>query len=147
MPSFSRVPEAANAATARTAAELFHDANAARRVGDFEQARALYTELQTTHPGTDEASVSRVSLGKLLLRAGRARDAERQFRAYLSTGKKNLEEEALVGLAEALGRRGESGEERRVWQGLLESHPSSVYAARARRRLGELGETHAVERR
>ena len=123
----------------KTAADLFRDANQARRAGDFELARSLYAELQATHPKTDEASVSRVSLGKLLLAAGRAREAEQQFRAYLATGRKNLEEEALLGRADALVRLGESGEERRVWEALLRNHPSSVYAARARQRLGELG--------
>jgi tetratricopeptide (TPR) repeat protein len=128
-------------AAPKTAADLFREANAARRTQNFELARTLYTELQAKHPGTDEASVSRVSLGKLLLGSGQAREADRQFKAYLATGRKNLEEEALVGRADALGRLGESGEERRVWEDLLGRHPSSVYAARARQRLGELGGT------
>jgi TolA-binding protein len=123
----------------KAAADLFRDANQARRAGDFELARSLYAELQATHPRTDEASVSHVSLGKLLLAGGRAREADQQFRSYLATGRKNLEEEALLGRADALLRLGESGEERRAWEVLLKSHPSSVYAARARQRLGELG--------
>jgi TolA-binding protein len=129
----------------KTASDLFRDANQARRAGDFELARAVYAELQAKHPSTDEASVSRVSLGKLLLAAGRAREAEQQFRSYLSTGRKNLEEEALLGRADALARLGESGEERRVWEALLRSHPSSVYATRARQRLGELDATGASQ--
>lgn len=129
----------------KTASDLFRDANQARRAGDFELARALYAELQAKHPTTDEASVSRVSLGKLLLAAGRVRDADQQFRSYLSTGRKSLEEEALLGRADALARLGESGEERRVWEALLRSHPSSVYATRARQRLGELGATGASQ--
>jgi TolA-binding protein len=134
---------AASDAARKTASDLFRDANQARRAGDFELARALYAELQATHPSSDEASVSRVSLGKLLLSAGRAREADQQFRSYLSTGGKNLEEEALLGRADALARLGVSGEERRVWEALLGNHPSSVYAARARQRLGELGATGA----
>lgn len=132
--------------TPKTAGELFRDASAARRGGDFELARALYAELQTKYPASEEASVSRVSLGKLLLAKGRAREADQQFRSYLSSGRKNLEEEALVGRADALGRLGEKGEERRVWEALLRSHPSSVYAARARQRLDELGAADPVER-
>jgi TolA-binding protein len=138
-------PHAPAEALKKTAAELFRDANQARRAGDFELARSLYAELQTKYPGTDEASVSRVSLGKLLLAAGRAREADREFRSYLSTGRKNLEEEALLGRADALGRLGESGEERRVWEALLKSHPSSVYATRARQRLGELARMGASD--
>jgi TolA-binding protein len=131
----------------KTASDLFRDANQARRAGNFELARALYAELQAKYPGTDEASVSRVSLGRLLLAAGRAREADQEFKSYLSTGRKNLEEEALLGRADALAQLGESGEERRVWEALLRSHPSSVYATRARQRLGELGATGASETR
>jgi TolA-binding protein len=129
----------------KAAADLFRDANQARRAGDFELARSLYAELQAKYPSTDEASVSRVSLGKLLLAAGRAREADQQFNSYLATGRKSLEEEALLGRADALARLGESGEERRVWEALLRSHPSSVYATRARQRLGELGATGATQ--
>lgn len=129
----------------KTASDLFRDASQARRAGDFELARSLYTELQANYPNTDEASVSRVSLGKLLLAAGRAREADQQFRSYLSTGRKTLEEEALLGRADALARLGVSGEERRAWEALLSSHPSSVYATRARQRLGELGATGASQ--
>jgi TolA-binding protein len=138
--------EVVQGATPATAAELFRDANAARRASDFALARELYGKLQTKYPSTDETSVSRVSLGKLLLTAGRAREADQQFKSYLATGRKNLEEEALVGRADALRRLGESGEERRVWEVLLRSHPSSVYATRARQRLDELGATGAAER-
>jgi TolA-binding protein len=126
------------AAAEESAAGLFREANAARRAGNFELARAHYTELQARYPETDEARVSRVSLGKLLLSAGRTREAERQFQSYLQVRGGNLDEEALVGRAEALGRLGESGEERRVWEVLLRGHPSTVYATRARQRLLEL---------
>jgi TolA-binding protein len=142
-----RKHESIDQATERTAAELFREANAARRAGDYELARSLYGELQVKHPETDEASVSRVSLGKLLLTMGRAREAEREFRTYLATGKKNLEEEVLVGRADALARLADGGEERRVWESLLRNHPSSVYAARARQRLLELGASSAIEPR
>lgn len=126
-----------------TAATLFRDANAARRAGKFALAESLYTELQARYPGTDEASVTRVSLGRLLLAGGRAREADQQFKSYLGSGRKNLVEEALVGRAEALARLGERGEERSVWQVLLRNHPSSVYAARARQRLDELAPADA----
>jgi TolA-binding protein len=128
-------------AAEESAPGLFREANAARRAGNLELARARYTELQARYPQTDEARVSRVSLGKLLLSAGRAREAERQFQSYLQVRGGTLEEEALVGRADALGRLGESGEERRVWEVLLRGHPSTVYATRARQRLLELGAT------
>jgi TolA-binding protein len=97
----------------------------------------LFAELQRSFPSTSEARVSRVSLGKLLLGAGRAREAEQQFRAYL-TQRGDLTEEALVGRAESLARLGQRADERGVWRELLTSRPSSVYATRARERLREL---------
>lgn len=125
----------------RSAATLFRDANAARRVGDVALARALYGELQASFPETREARVSRVSLGKLCLGSGLTREAERQFRQYLATGGGDLAEEALVGRAEALARLGEIDEERRVWQQLQRTHPSSVYSERASRRIQALAAT------
>jgi len=133
-------PKAATAtAVEKTAASLFRDASAARRAGDLGRARSLYTELQSSFANSSEARVSRVSLGKLLLGAGHAEEAERQFRSYLALGGGDLGEEALVGRADALSRLGRSDDERRVWQELLERYPSSVYAPRARQRLGALG--------
>ena len=121
-----------------SAAELFREANAKRRVGDLQSASALYSALQAKFPGTNEARVSHVSLGKLHLGAGRAREADRQFRLYLAAGGGHLNEEALVGRAEALSRLGEMDAERRVWQRLQTSHPASVYRAHARKRLEAL---------
>jgi TolA-binding protein len=126
------------AEVASNASSLFREANAARRAAEVDRAQNLYLELQMKFPDSNEAMVSYVSLGKVLLGASRVREAERQFRTYLTRGGKSLEEEALVGRADALARLGESGEERRVWQDLLSRHPSGVYAARARQRLGEL---------
>jgi TolA-binding protein len=127
-------PPAPDAAE-NTAAALFRRAGAARRAGDFEAARALYVELQTAFPDSSEARVSRVSLGKLYLAGGRARDAEREFSKYLRAGAADLREEALVGRADALFALGQSAEERNVWQELIVRHKTSVYAARARQRI------------
>jgi hypothetical protein len=121
-----------------SAADLFRDAAAARRAGEFVAARALYTELQARFPGTREARVSQVSLGKLWLSAGKAREAERAFNAYLAGGGGDLGEEALVGRANALQVLGESVEERRAWQELLRKFPGSVYRSRAEARSASL---------
>ncbi len=133
-PAAPRAPVAV--APASSAASLFRDANEARRAGDLASAARLYSELQAAFAASREARVSLVSLGKLLLGSGRASEAERQFSRYLAGGRGDLTEEALVGRAESLARLGHSGEEQRVWQELLQGHPSSVYAARARERLG-----------
>ncbi|HEY3497930.1 MAG TPA: hypothetical protein VGK73_24695 [Polyangiaceae bacterium] len=119
-----------------TASDLFRQAGAARRAGSLEAARALYVELQARFPTSSEARVSHVSLGKLYLNAGRARDAELEFAKYLRTGIPDLREEALVGRADALFSLGRTAEERNVWHELLRAHPASVYATRARERLG-----------
>jgi len=131
--------QSAPAAVERTAASLFREASAARRAGDLGRARSLYTELQSSFATSSEARVSRVSLGKLLLGAGHAEEAERQFRSYLALGGGDLGEEALVGRADALSRLARRDDERHVWQELLARYPSSVYAPRARQRLGALG--------
>jgi TolA-binding protein len=132
-------PSQARSSAEDTAEGLFRRAGAARRAGDFEAARALYLELQNAFPESNEAGVSRVSLGKLYLGAGRAREAEREFSRYLRAGAGDLREEALVGRADALAALGQSAEERNVWQELLRRYPSSVYAARARARSDALG--------
>jgi TolA-binding protein len=121
-----------------TAAGLFAMASAARRAGDLGRARELFSSLQRKFPDSSEARVSRVSLGKLLLAANRPADAEREFAAYLVGSERVLEEEAYVGRATALARIGRSAEEARVWQDLLRSHPSSLYATKARERLQAL---------
>jgi len=138
-PSSSAGPTAP--AEVRSAATLFRDANAARRAGDLGTAKALYAELQASFGHAREARVSHVSLGKLLLASGMSRDAERQFRLYLTTGGGDLAEEAMVGRAEALARLGQTEEERGIWQELVRSRPSSVYAERARKRIEQLAAT------
>ena len=138
--------EAARRANAReSAAALFHDANAARRSGDFARAERLYAELIAAHPGSDESGLARVSLGKLRLARGDASGAEAEFRKYLAAGRGQLAEEALVGRAQALGRLGRTGAERDAWQRLLAGYPGSVYAAQARSRLLALQAQHAED--
>jgi TolA-binding protein len=122
----------------QTPADLFKEAGAARRGGDLARARALYVELERQFPGSNEARVSRVSLGKLFLSAGSARDAEAAFAQYLRSGAADLREEALVGRADALMALGRSSEERSVRRELVRRYPASVYANRARERIAEI---------
>lgn len=136
--SNSSVPARVERAAAPTAATLFQEAGLARRGGDLVRARALYLELEARFPTSKEASVSRVSLGKLLLSAGRARDAEAAFAGYLRSGATDLRAEALVGRADALLALGRSAEERSVREELLLRYPTSLYASRARERIAEI---------
>jgi TolA-binding protein len=123
---------------AEDAASLFRSANAARREGAFERAKRLYGELIARYPSSDEARLSRVSLGRLLLAKGDPSDAEREFDKYLKDGKGELAEEALASRAESLQKLGKTDAERRTWQRLLAEHPNSVYAAQAKQRLDAL---------
>jgi TolA-binding protein len=125
-----------------SAESLFREANAARRSGDAAVAGALYLRLEQDFPASDEAHLAHVSLGNLLLAMGRAREAEQQFASYLG-GRSALAQEALVGRAQSLAALGRSGEEQRVWEGLLQDYPSSVYVGRAKQRLAELARSTA----
>jgi outer membrane protein assembly factor BamD (BamD/ComL family) len=117
-----------------TAASLLQGANAARSRGQIEQAVSLLRALQQRFPGSPEATLSHVSLGKLLMLRGFAEAALQQFSTYLTIGGP-LEEEALVGRAQALGAMGRPREERGTWESLVTRFPNSIYAARARDRL------------
>lgn len=124
-------------------ADLFRDANAARRAGDVTEAAALYRRLQHEHPTSAESQASRVSLGRLLLdKQGDATGALEQFDAYLKGEATDgaLAEEARIGRALALQRLGKKRDERRAWEELVAKHPQSLYVTRARERLGELSQ-------
>ena len=121
-----------------TAAELFRAANVARHAADFSRAKRLYSELIQKHPTSEEASVARVSLGKLLLSKGDPTAAEKEFRQYLNGSRGQLAEEALVSRAHSLQKLGRTDAERVTWQELLADYPNTVYSAEAQARLGVL---------
>jgi TolA-binding protein len=118
-----------------TAAELFRAGNAARHAADFPRAKRLYSELIQKYPTSEEASVARVSLGKLLLAKGDTTAAEHEFRQYLKNGRGQLAEEAFVSRAHSLQKLGRTDAERATWQELLANYPETVYAAEAEARL------------
>ncbi|MGE0789780.1 MAG: tol-pal system YbgF family protein [Sandaracinaceae bacterium] len=120
--------------------ELYARANAARRGGDARRALALYRELTGRYPRSREAQAARVAAGNLALHELHdARTALSQFDAYLASSPNgDLSLEARVGKALALGRLGRRTAERRAWQDVLDHHPASVHAERARQRISEL---------
>lgn len=124
---------------ALTAAQLFSDANQARRASNSARATQLYRLLQRKFPASQEAQLSLVTLGSLQLNGGNAAGALATFNRYLNRGGRSLEAEALYGQAQALRRLGRTGEERRAWERLLARYPGSGYAPQARERLDSLG--------
>lgn len=118
------------------AAELFDTANRARDKRLTAQAERLYQRLQTRFPRSSEAQLSLVSLGRLRLDAGRPLQALAAFDAYLARAAAGpMQHEALAGRALALEKLARPEDEARAWRALLESHPESLFQARAKARL------------
>ncbi len=122
-----------------SAAELLAAASDARGQGDTERATTLYRKLQREYPGTAEAVVSALPLGRMLLAAGSGRAALAQFDSYLRAPARGpLVAEALYGKGQACALLDDVGEERATWWRLLADHAGSPYAPHARRRLASL---------
>ena len=123
----------------QTAAALFSDANAARRRGDIEGARALYERLRESYPAANETALSYVLMARVDLKNGLARTALHQFEQYLALAPTGpLAEEALEGRAAAYRQLNRPTEEARDWRELLHLYPNSIYAPAASKRLEEL---------
>jgi len=122
------------------AGALFSAANVSRRRGETARATEQYRRLVKEYPSSPEALVAHVALGRLLLaRTGAVAGALAEFDAYLvAAPTAALAEEALFGRATCLMRLGRDREESATWRQLVERFPRSVYADRARVRLGEL---------
>lgn len=116
--------------------QLLTQANAARARGRMGEAIAAYRRLQQLHPRSEEALVSLVSLGRLLLTRGDPVGALAAFRAYERAAPAGLlAPEALEGQAEALTASGHAADARAVWQRLHASFAGTASAARAADRL------------
>jgi anti-sigma factor RsiW len=132
-------PDPRPAPRAMSAEELLALANSARRDHQYPRAIRTYRRLQAEHPRSREAAVSHVTLGRLLLDGMRQpAGALREFDRYLAQRRHRvLGEEARVGRALALQRLGRRDAERRAWNDLLQHHPDTLHAERARSRLAE----------
>jgi TolA-binding protein len=139
LPTRRSPPPARITAPPPTADVLYRLANKARRGGQTTQAIARYQELQQSFPGSAEARLSHVSLGRLLLQSGAAEAALTQFDAYLAGGRgQRLAAEALFGRGQALQALGRSAEEVQNWRTLIGQYPDSAYATHANRRIEAL---------
>lgn len=121
-----------------TASTLFDEARLAREHGDYVGAVELYQRLLSLFPSSPQALTTQAVLGRLLLDRGAPAQALAHFDAYLASGATTLSEEAALGRALSLGRLGRTSEEAAAWQHLLRAYPGSLYAPRARERLGSL---------
>jgi TolA-binding protein len=125
------------AAKVDESARLFSLANGARRRGELGRSLGIYQELQARFPGSPEAVLSHVMVGRLQLGRGNNTLALAEFGRYLRAEPGGaLAQEALEGKARALERLGRVREERAAWKRLLSRYPNSIYARTARERLG-----------
>jgi TolA-binding protein len=122
-----------------TPAELFAEANAARRARDLRRASDLYLALDRRFPESAEAPVALVSAGDLLSRLGEPAAALQAFDRYLDRRPSGaLAPEALFGRARALRQLARRQDEVDTWRRLLDTFPGSIYESAGRQRLGEL---------
>ncbi len=134
-----RTPRTPLAAADPTAAELFAEANAARRALDLRRATDLYIALDRRFPESAEAPVALVSAGDLLSRLGEPAAALRVFDRYLDQHPDGaLAPEALFGRARTFRQLSHREDEIDAWRRLLRAFPGSVYESAGRQRLGEL---------
>jgi hypothetical protein len=139
VPRVSAAPKVEEAALSPE--QMLTAANEARRRGDTVLAAKSYRQLmQPPYAGTREASLARFDLAKMLQERGEdPAQSLALFTSFLAESPNGtLAEEARLGRAVALSRLGRPQEERQAWQDLLSSHPKSIHAERARKRLDEL---------
>ena len=125
-----------------SASSLFEGASALRDRNRPEQAVAVFRRLQRLYPTARETRLSFALAGRLLLEGGHPAQALAQFDQHLAQ-KGEACEEALAGRATALGRLGRHADESETWRTLLDEYPKTVYALRAKSRLGELDRSDA----
>jgi TolA-binding protein len=124
-----------------TPASLFAQANALRRAGEIHHAIDLYQALRQRFPDSQQAHLSAISQGDLLLGEGESAKAVAAYSAYLQTTPDgSLTEEAIFGKARGLSLLGRSGEEKQAWEELARRFPRSAYHPAALRRLRELAQ-------
>jgi tetratricopeptide (TPR) repeat protein len=121
-----------------SAAALFAQALALRSEGKVDAAIAAHLRLQRLYSTARETRLSFALAGRLLLERGSPEQALAQFNQYLAQPG-DVAEEALVGRATALGHLGRSAAEAAAWREVIERHPGSIYATRAKERLAALG--------
>jgi len=114
---------------AARAQRLFAQAVRARNEGRTDAAIASFRELERELTDTDEAMVSLVSVGELLLSRGSVAEALDAFDAYANRAPRGvLAPEALAGRVRALARLGRRQESAQAAAELARRFPDSPYA-------------------
>ena len=122
-----------------TAAALFTELAAARRANQLASARSAHERLARGFPNTREEISGRVLLAEIALRRRDFASSLDLFDSYLASEPSGtLAEEARLGRALALAGLGRPADEERAWRDLVDRHPGSIHAARARARLEAL---------
>ncbi len=113
--------------TPPTADELLAAAQRALAEGQSETAIERYQALIGQYPESGAANIGSVSLGRLLLRRGRASEALAAFDRYLDSGAVELIEVARHGRILALRELGRTAEAREAISAFLAAHPGSIH--------------------
>ena len=106
--------------------------------GKTKQAMRVYETLVKRHASTTAGKTALVSLGRIELKQGRAKQALAHFDAYLAKSAGALVEDARYNRVLALRKLGRTSQERRSIDAFLADYPKSIYAKRLRKRAGEL---------
>ena len=122
----------------RTADELLSHAQDQLRDGKTRAAMRTYKRLVERFPSSREAKAARVSMGRIALGQGHAKQALAHFDAYLAASAGPLVEEARYGRIRALRQLGRNTQELRSIEAFLSDHGGSIYAPRLRKRAEEL---------
>lgn len=125
-----------NDSASPSAASMLGQAQLWRSQGKFNACANAYRKLIATYPNSNEAHVSRVSLGELSLRQlGQPEAALLAFDQYLERGGP-LTREARYGKIQALEQLGRKAEAEALTQVFLRNHPQSIQAETLRRKHG-----------
>lgn len=106
--------------------------------GKTKQAMRVYETLVKRHASTTAGKTALVSLGRIELKQGRAKQALSHFDAYLAKSAGALVEDARYNRVLALRKLGRTSQERRSIDAFLADYPKSIYAKRLRKRADEL---------
>lgn len=118
--------------------QMLRVAQEALAQSDRRDALAAYQALVEAHPRSAEARAAWISIGRLQLRAGRAKAAIKAFDTYLKTKGGSLRQEARYGRLQAFQKQNARALERREIEAFMQDFPRSLYTARLQTRLEAL---------